>query len=157
MAVPPPLPEVCPLARLAIVDLSEANLTQWASYIQDVTSGMRKPPQAAADCPQEDIIGVLHKLETLTPVKFCHLCFGLGNMCRCSKVPHQAPSQGPALWVPPAMSYATMVSTTLTTASSSVAGVSPMMLLPPGPPPGFPALMDTLPVPSTGNLLELVQ
>ena len=51
------------------------------------------------------------------------------------------------------MSYVTMVSNTMTTASSSMAGVSPMMLLPPGLPPGFPALMDMLTAPSTGNLL----
>ena len=153
MAMPPPPPEVHPLAGLPTVNLTEANLTQWASYIQDIASGMRMPPQAAVDCPQEDIIGVLHKLEMLTPVKFCHLCFGLGNMCRCSKVPHQAPSQGLALWVPPAMSYATMASTTMSTASSSVAGVSPMRYPSPGPPLGFPALMDTLLAPPSGNLL----
>ena len=61
-AVPPPPPEVKPLEGLARVNLLEANLTQWASYIQDLASGMRKPPKAAADCPNEDITGILHKL-----------------------------------------------------------------------------------------------
>ena len=36
LAVPPPPPEVLPLEGLQGVDLPEANLTQWASYVQDV-------------------------------------------------------------------------------------------------------------------------
>ena len=51
MAVPPLPPEVHPLTGLPAVNLPEANLTQWASYIQDVASGMRKLPQAASSCP----------------------------------------------------------------------------------------------------------
>ena len=56
-AIPPPPPEFMPLEGLAGVNLYEANLTQWASYIQDVALGMRKPPKAAMDCPIEDIMG----------------------------------------------------------------------------------------------------
>ena len=37
LAVPPPPPEVQPLQG---VDLPKASLTQWASYVQDVASGM---------------------------------------------------------------------------------------------------------------------
>ena len=50
-AIPPPSPEVEPLEGLSGTDLHEANLTEWASYIQDVASGMRKPPQAVMNCP----------------------------------------------------------------------------------------------------------
>ena len=151
--MPPPPPGTCLLAGLTTVDLTGASLTQWASYIQDVTSGMRMPPEAAVNCPQEDIIGVLNRLETLTPLKYCHLCFGIGNKCRCTNVPCQIPSQGSALWMPLTMSYATMASPTMTTASSPVGGVPPLGYPPPGPPPGDPALMDTLLAPSTGDLL----
>ena len=91
--------------------------------------------------------------ETLTPLKYCCLCFGIGNKCRCTNVPCQTPSQGLALWMPPTMSYATMASPTTTMASSPVGGVPPLGYPPPGPPPGDPALMDTLLAPSTGNLL----
>ena len=70
-AIPPPPPEATPLDGLTGVNLYEANLTQWASYIQDVASGMRKPPQAAIDCPIEDIMGILHKLEKMTNIAFC--------------------------------------------------------------------------------------
>ena len=153
MAVPPLPPGMPFLARLTTVNLTGASLTQWASYIQDVTSGMRMPLEAAVNCPQKDIIGVSNRLEMLTSLKYCCLCFGIGNKCRCTNVPRQTPSQGSALWMPPTMSYATMASPTMTTASAPVGGVPPPGYPPPGLPPGDPALMDTLLAPSTGNLL----
>ena len=66
LVVPPPPPEVQPLEELQGTNLPEANLTQWASYVQDVASGMQKPPCMATDCPNQDIAGVLHRLENLT-------------------------------------------------------------------------------------------
>ena len=90
LAVPPPPPEVLPLEGLQGVDLPKANLTQWASYVQDVASGMWKPPHVATSCPSQDMAGVLHRLENRTGVGFCHLCYALGGNCRCSKATHQA-------------------------------------------------------------------
>ena len=66
------------LEGLQGTNLPEANLTQWASYMQDVASWMWKPPCAATDCPNQDIAGVLHRLENLTGVGFCCLCYTLG-------------------------------------------------------------------------------
>ena len=111
---------------------------------------MRWPPEAAVSCPQSDIIGVLDWLEGLTRVRYCQSCFGVGQRCQCSAVPHQAPGPMAALWTPPTVSYAAMVSSTETTASTSAAGVT----LPSYLPPGMPALkpMDMLPAPSTENL-----
>ena len=156
LAVPPPPPEVQPLEGLQGNNLPEANLTQWASYVQDVASGMQKPPRAATDCPNQDIAGVLHRLENLTEVGFCHLCYALGSHCECSRATHQAPHSygGWALWVPPQPSYASMALSTVTTASTSMRGVSLTM----GPPPGFPARgaptpMDVLPASQSYNLL----
>ena len=153
MAVPPPAPGTQSLAGLTMVDLLGSSLTQWATHIQDVTSGMRMPPEVAVNCPQEDIVGVLNWLDRMTPVKYCHLCFGVGKKCRCSNVPRQTPSQASALWTPLMMSYATMASSTKTTASSSVGGVPPLRYPPPGLPPLDPALMDTLLAPTSENLL----
>ena len=87
----------------------------------------------------------------MTQVRYCCFCFGVSRKCWCSGVPHQAPSQASALWVPPTMSYVAMASSTETTASSSAAGVTP----PSHPPPGLPPLepMDTLPAPASENLL----
>ena len=138
LVVPPPPPDVRPLEGLQGTNLTEANLTQWASYVQDVASGMLRPPRAAMECPKGDIAGVLHRLENLTGVGFCHLCYTLGNTCGCTGATHQAPHGygSMALWTPPKPSYASMALSTATTTSTSMRGVSPTM----GPPPGFPAL-----------------
>ena len=156
LAVPPPPPEVQPLEGLQGTNLPKANLTQWASYVQDVASGMRKPPRTATDCPNQDIAGVLHRLENLTGVGFCRLCFTLGGNCGCSRAAPQAPPsyRDQALWAPPQPSYASMASSTMTTTSTSMRGVS----LTVGSPPGFPARgaptpMDVSPASQSYNLL----
>ena len=138
LVVPPPPPEMRPLEGLQGTHLPEANLTQWASYMQDVASGMWRPPCTATDCPNQDIAGVLHRLENLTRVGFCCLCFALGGHCGCSGAAPQAPPSHmeQALWAPLQPSYASMASSTMTTASTSMRGVSPAA----GPPPGFPVM-----------------
>ena len=151
LAVPPPAPGSQPLAGLMTVDLPGNSLTEWATHIQDVASGMRLPPEVVVNCPQADIVGVLNWLEGMTQVQYCRLCFRVSLKCGCSSIPHQAPSQALALWTPPMMSYVAMASSTKTTASSSVAGVPPPRYLPPGLPPLEP--MDTLPAPASENLL----
>ena len=57
LAVPPPPPEVQTLEGLQGAYVPKANLTQWASYVQDVASGMRRPPRAATDCPNQELWG----------------------------------------------------------------------------------------------------
>ena len=152
LAVPPPPHEVQPLEGLQGTNLPEANLTQWASYVQDVASEMQRPPHAATDCPNQDIAGVLHRLENLTGVGFHCLCYTLGSNCGCSRATYQAPHGygSPALWVPPKPSSSSM----MTTASTSMRGVSPTA----GPPPGFPAMgvptpMDVSPASQSYNPL----
>ena len=151
MAVSPLPPGSQSLAGSTTVDLPGNSLTQWASDVQDVASGMRLPPEAAVSCPLSDIVGVLDRLEGLTRVRYCRHCFGVGQRCQCSAIPHQAPGPTSALWAPPTVSYAAMVSSTKTTASTSAAGVTHPSYPPPGMPP-FEA-MDTLPAPTTENLL----
>ena len=151
MVTPPLPPGSQPLAGSFAVDLLGNNLTQWASQVQEVASHMRWPPEAAVSCPQLDIIGVLDWLEGLTRVRYCRHCFGVGQRCQCSAVPLQAPGLTAALWMPPTVSYAAMVSSTETTASTSAAGVTPSSHLPPRMPAIKP--MDTLPAPTMENLL----
>ena len=151
MAIPPPPPGSQPLARSFTIDLPGINLIQWASQVQEVASHMRWPPEAAVSCPQSDIIGVLDRLEGITRVRYCQHCFGVGHRCQCSAVPRQAPGPTAALWMPPTASYAAMVSSTETTASTSAAGVTPLSHLPPRAPAIEP--MDMLPPPTTENLL----
>ena len=117
---------------------------------------MRRPPRTATDCPNQDIVGVLHRLENLTGVGFCHLCYALGSNCGCSRATYQAPHGygSVALWTLPKASYASMASSMMTTTSTSMRGVSSTM----GPPPGFPAMgapmpMDVSPAPQGYNPL----
>ena len=88
--------------------------------------------------PKQDIAGVLHRLENLTGVGFCCLCYALCNTCGCAGATHQAPHGygSMALWNLPKSSYASMASSMMTTASTSMRGVSPTT----GPPPGFPTI-----------------
>ena len=151
MAIPPLPPGSQPLAGSFMIDLLGINLIQWASQVQEVTSHMRWPPEAAVSCPQSDTISVLDQLEGLTRVRYCRHCFGVGQRCQCSVVPCQAPGPTVALWTPPTVSYAAMVSSTETTASTSAAGVTPPSHLLPGMPAIEP--MDTLPAPTMENLL----
>ena len=135
LSIPPPAPGSQPLAGLTMVDLLGNSFTQWATHIQVVASGMILPPEVAVNCPQTDIVEVLNRLERMTRVRYCRFCFGVGQKCWCSSVPHQTPSQAPALWMPPMMSYVAMASSTKTTASSSATGVPPPRYPPPGLPP----------------------
>ena len=151
LAIPPPAPGLQPLAGSTTVDPLGNSLTQWATHIQDVTSGMILPPEVVVNCPQADIVGVLSRLERMTRVRYCCLCFGVSQKCRCSSIPHQTPSQASALCTPPTMSFMAMASSTKTTASSSAARVPPPRYPPPGLPPLEP--MDMLPAPTSENLL----
>ena len=119
--------------------------------MQDVTSHMQLPPEVAVSCPQSDIVGVLDRLEGMTRVRYCRHCFRVSQRCQCSAIPHQASGPTSALWAPPTVSYVAMVSSTKTMASTSAAGVTHLSYLPPGMPPL--EAMDTLPAPTTENLL----
>ena len=151
MAIPPPPHGSQPLAGSTAVDLMGNNLTQWASDVQEVTSYMRWPPEAAVRCPLVDMIGVLNRLEGLARVRYCRSCFGVSPGCQCSAVPCQVSGLTAALWTPPTLSYSAMVSSTETTASTSTAGVTPPSHLLPRDP--TVELMDTLPPLTTKNLL----
>ena len=102
-------------------------------------------------CPQADMVGVPDQLEGLTRVRYCQHCFGVGKRCQCSVVPRQAPGLTAPLCVPPTASYATVASSTETTASTSATGVTPLSHLPPRAPAIKP--MDTLLPLTTENLL----
>ena len=151
MAIPPPPPEFQPLAGSTVADLLGYNLPRWASEVQEVASHKRWPPDAARHCSTSDLMSLLNHLEVLTRVPYCRNCFGVGPRCQCASVPRQAPSSTSALWAPPTVSYAAMVSSTETTASTSVAGVTPLSHLPLGMPPLEP--MDTSPARTPQEML----
>ena len=102
-------------------------------------------------CPLVDMISVLNRLEGLARVRYCWTCFGVSSGYQCSAAPHQVSGPTAALWAPPTLSYLAMVSSTETTASTSMARATPPSRLPPRDP--IPELMDTLPPLTTENLL----
>ena len=148
-AIPPPPPEVRPMEGLSGVNLQDASLVQWSSYVQDVAAGMRQPPKVAMDCPEEDTKGILYRLELETRVPFCRSCFGIGGYCSCTT---SASSLQTPLWSPPAYSYASMAAAMATTASTSGTGASTSAL----PPPGFPALPHPSPIAGAGRGQEKI-
>ena len=87
-------------------------------------------------------MGVLNKIEDMTPIKYCRFCLRVGKKCRCSNVPWKSPSSGSTLWTPPMMSYPAMASFTETTAISSVGGVPPQRHPPIGLSPADSAVMS---------------
>ena len=130
LAMPPPAPGTQSLAGLMTVDLPGSSLTQWATHIQDITSGMRMPPEAVVNCPQEDIVGVLKPAreddpgEILSPLLQSRVlqCTSPDSQSGISLV--DTPNDEPPLRYPP-----------------------------PGLPPLEPAPMDMLPAPTSENLL----
>ena len=129
---------------LSGVNLQDASLVQWSSYVQDVVAGMRQIPKVAMDCPEEDIKGILHRLELETRVPFCRFCFGIGGYCGCMT---SASSLQTPLWSPPAYRYASMAAAMATMASTSGPGASTSAC----PPPGFPALPHPSPLAGAGR------
>ena len=148
LAIPPPPPGFQPLPGAPLVDLAGLNLAQLADRVQEVASHMRLPSQEAVECPASDMVNVLNRLEDMTRVRYCQLCFGVGQQCQCSVMPHQAPGTMTALWSPPVVSYTAMASPTETIASTSTVGVTASRT-------GMPLLepMETLPPLSAANLL----
>ena len=142
MAIPPPPPGSQPLPGAPLADLTGQNLAKWADRVQEVASHMRLPPLGATKCPTSDIVGVLNRLEGMTRVRYCRHCFGVGQKCQCSVIPHQAPGPTMALWTSPAASYVAMASSTETTASTSTVGTTPLRYQTSGLPPLEP--MDML-------------
>ena len=148
-AIPPPPPEGVPLEGLTGVNLHEANLTQWASYVQDVASGIRKPSRAALDCPVEDMVGILHRLKRMMGITLCQFCFMVGTCCDCYPEVSSTPTP---FWNPPQYSYAAKTAATSTSASTSTVGVPTAA----DPPPGYamlPPSMDASLPSKTANLL----
>ena len=144
-AIPPPPPEVRPMEGLSGVNLQDASLVQWSSYVQDVAAGLRQPPKVAMDCSEEDTKGILYRLELETRVAFCRSCFGIGGYCGCTT---SASLLQTPLWNPPAHSYASMAAATATMASTSGTGASTSAC----PPPGFPALPHPSPLAGAGRV-----
>ena len=94
LAIPPP-PEKMPPQGGFPTDLSELNLSGWATLVQDVVAGLLVlPPNLGRDMVLP-ALALLQLLEASTGVGFCHYCCRLGLRCTCIGASQQAP---PASW-----------------------------------------------------------
>ena len=64
-------------------DLSDLNLSSWASLVQDVTSGLMAPPPTLGSKVSLAVIALLDLLVKATGWVYCHFCYHLGSRCTC--------------------------------------------------------------------------
>ena len=162
LVIPPP-PHRIPMQGGFPTDLSELNLSGWATLVQDIVAGLQALPPNLGHDMVLPAVALLQLLETLTGLGFCHYCCHLGSRCTCMGTYQQAP---PQLWsqiVEQTPGYGVTASSGgMTTPSTTVSGMSryvapPLGLTPPDfsswrlPPPkappsgGLPAAPQGLP------------
>ena len=64
-------------------DLSDLNLSSWASLVQDVTSGLMVPPPNLASKVSLVAVALLDLLKKATGWVYCRFCYHLGSRCAC--------------------------------------------------------------------------
>ena len=136
-----PFQELSPLSNQEVyvlqggfpTNLMQINLSDWASLVQDVAAGLQALPPRLSNCLDPEILNLLHRLEAVTQVKFCRLCYYPGTNCRCPGVPPLAP---PASWsqiMEQTPGYGmTASSDGVTTPNTSLGGMSRLVPPPPG-------------------------
>ena len=78
LVIPPP-PDRIPTEGDFPMDLSELNLSGWATLVQDVMAGLQVlPPNLSRDMVLP-AVALLQLLETSTGLGFCHYCCHLGS------------------------------------------------------------------------------
>ena len=131
LVIPPPK-ESQPLPGGFPKDLSDLNLSSWASLVQDITSGLMAPPPNLGKDVSLPAVALLDLLEKTTGWVCCHFCYHLGSRCTCmgafppswSQVVGESPGHG-----------ATASSGGMTTPGTPAAGMSGYLPPPPGLPP----------------------
>ena len=160
--IPPP-PDRMPMQGGFLKDLSELNLSGWATLVQDVVAGLQVLPPNLGHDMGLPAVALLQLLETSTGLGFCRFCCHLGSWCTCmgayQPVPpeswSQIEEQTPGYGVTASSGGMTTPSTTAAGMSGYVApplGLTPpdfssWRLLPPEAPPsgGLPAAPQGLP------------
>ena len=111
----------------------EINLSDWASLVQDVAAGLQALPPGLSNCLDPEVITLLQRLEVVTQVRFCHLCYYPDTNCRCAGVPLLTPLTSWSQimeWTP---GYGTTASSSgVTTPSTSLGGMTGLVPPPPG-------------------------
>ena len=124
LAIPPP-PERVPLQGGFLTDLSELNLSGWATLIQDVAAGLQALPPNLGHDMGPPAVALLQVLEASTGVGFCHYCCSPGSQCKCRGASQPVPPVSWSQIVEQTPGYAVITSSGgMTTPCSSVAGMA---------------------------------
>ena len=135
LAIPPP-PEMAPPQGGFPTDLSELNLSGWATLVQDIAADLQAlPPNLGCDMGLP-AVALLQLLETSTGLGFCRYCCHLGPRCTCMGAYQPAPSQSWSQIVEQTPWYGVTASSGgMATPSTTVAAMSGYVAPPPGLPP----------------------
>ena len=131
LVIPPPKESQPPPGGFP-KDLSDRNLSSWASLVQDVASGLLVPPPNLGSEVSLPAVALLELLEKTTGWVYCRFCYHLGSRCACmgafplswSQVVGESPG-----------CRATASSGGMTTPGMPAAGMSGYLPPPPGLPP----------------------
>ena len=130
--IPSPVGKAVPQGGFP-TNLVQINLSDWASLVQDVAASLQALPPRLSNCLDPEILNLLHQLEVVTQVKFCHLCYYLGTNCRCAGVPPMTPPTPWSQIMEQTLGYGmTTSSGGVTTLSTSLGGMSGLVPPPPG-------------------------
>ena len=94
LVIPPP-PERVPPQGGFPTDLSELNLSSWATLVQDIVAGLQMLPNNLDRDMNLPAVALLQLLEMSTGVGFCCYCCHLGSWCTCMGAYELTP---PKLW-----------------------------------------------------------
>ena len=132
LVIPPPEERVPPPGGFPM-DLSDLNLSGWATLVQDVASDLLAlPPNLGSDMSLP-AVALLQLLEKTTGWGYCHYCCHLGSRCICMGAYPPALPQSWSQVVDQSPGYgATASSGGTTSPSTTAAGMSGYVSPPPG-------------------------
>ena len=135
LVIPPPKERVPPPGGFP-TDLSDLNLSGWASLVQDVASGLLVlPPNLGSDMSLP-AVALLQLLEKTTGWGYCRYCCHLGSRCICMGAYPTVPPQSWSQVVDQLPGYGVTASSGgMTSPSTTAAGMSGYVPPPPGLPP----------------------
>ena len=132
LAIPPPTGRAVPQGGFP-TNLVQINLSDWTSLVQDVVAGLQALPPGLSNCLDPKVLNLLQRLEVVTQVKLCHLCYYPGTNCKCLGVPPSAPLTSWSQIMERTPGYGmTASSGGVTTPSTSLGGMSRFVPPPPG-------------------------
>ena len=111
----------------------QINLSDWASLVQDVAASLQALPPGLSNCLDPKILNLLHRLEAVTQVKFCCLCYYPETNCKCAGVLPMTPLTSWSQIMEQTPGYGVTASSGgVTTPSTSLGGMSGLVPPPPG-------------------------